>query len=145
MTICLTAFVNISEAAEYYCGDARYGYNNVNLYDSDYTAEQKCTWMFDNGIMSYGVQSFKQCVNNFKAAKIKFDKGLCTPIITKTHSWNGSNCQVMSIDKTPFIVRITCDINDLKKTDEEIFNECDAQWDYFGKLYRRQFGIYDVE
>ena len=52
MIICLTVIVSMCQAAEYYCGDAKYGYQRANLYDSEKTAEQKCQWLLTDIIIS---------------------------------------------------------------------------------------------
>ena len=130
--ICFVFFANISRATEYYCGDATYNYDCANLYDSAQTAKQKCKWLKTDMIISDMplIYTYEQCINNFNAAKAKFNKGMCTPVIVREHLWKGHKCQVKSILGTTKVIKTSCN------TENPDFSE-DAM-DYFEKIYRGQ-------
>jgi len=140
ITVCLIFFVNMCQSAQYYCGDnPMVSYNSVNLYYSDKTAEQYCSWLKTDIIISdipikY---TYKQCVSDFNAAKAKYEKGKCTPVITKNYIWNGYKCQVNSIQGTSLVIKTSCN------TDKP--NVSESAMDYFQRLYRKQFGIYYID
>ena len=144
--MCLTVFVNICQAEEYYCGDVKSGYHISNLYNSDLTAEEKCGWL-KNDVIIWDIPqpvTYEKCVKDFNIAKAKYNKGMCTPIITKIHPWEGYECTVKSVKGTPTVVKTSCNF-DNGEEDEFVFKKSEAAMDYFARMYRRQYGIYDVK
>lgn len=130
LIISFAFFINKCQATEYYCGDATYNYDCANLYDSSQTAKQKCKWLKTDIIISDIplTYTYEQCVNNFNAAKAKFNKGMCTPVIVKEHLWKDYKCQVKSVQGTNIVIQTACN------TDNPDFSE--EAMDYFEKMYR---------
>lgn len=132
VVVCFVLFINTCQAEKYYCGDDIKNYNSADLYFSDQTAKQKCRWLKTDIIISDEPKNYtyNQCVADFNNAKIKYYRGMCKPVITKTHSWNGYNCQVQSIQGTRKVIQTSCD------TDNPDITE--SAMDYFEKFYREQ-------
>lgn len=132
LTFCFVFFCGMSQAKQYYCDDARYVYNNIHLYDSSLTAEQNCRWLITDIIISDEPikYTYKECVDNFNAAKAKYEKGLCTPVITKEHVWKNVKCKVKSVQGTNRVIQTSCDSEEPDFTENAMF--------YFVKMYRMQ-------
>ena len=140
ITVCLIFFINMCQSAQYYCGDNPMNYyNSTNLYYSDETAEQHCSWLKTDIIISdipikY---TYKQCVIDFNTAKAKYEKGKCTPVITKNHVWKGYKCQVQLIQGTSLVIKTSCN------TDKPDVSQ--SAMNYFQRLYGKQYGIHYLE
>ena len=132
IAICFIVFANMCQAAEYYCGDARYTYNNANLYDSGTTAKQKCKWLKTDIIISDIplTYTYKQCVDNFNAAKAKYDRGMCTPVLTEKHLWKGYKCFVKSVQGTNRVIQTSCNTENPDVSEDAMY--------YFEKMYQMQ-------
>lgn len=132
VTICMVIFANMCQAKQYYCGDASKSYSFTNLYFSDQTAEQKCKWLKTDIIISDKPikYTYKQCVKDFNAAKVKYDKGECTPVITNEHKWKGHKCKVNLVEGTNVVIKTDCNTSKA--------NTSKAAMDYFVKYYRNK-------
>jgi len=147
--ICLIFLTNLCQAEQYYCANPQENYNISNLYYADQTAEQNCKWLKTDIIISDKplTYNYKKCIANFNAAKAKYDKGMCTPVLTKNHiyKYQGKKnklskdykCEVKHIKGTSLVIETRCN------TDEEEISE--SAMDYFSRLYRKQNGIYYVK